>query len=466
MLGCYEHPVLSVAKRLVHPLVIFVSLIVAVALEQQRFDGLHLLLGSFAFLLASQVFDNFEFFEMPPATRRRGYLTLNHVFNLSIAWLVVLAVLGIVGGLSGVVGDYDARVLLWWGLITPLLLSLGHYLVSVYLDMLRRRGSIRRSVIVGANDLGYQLADRLHHQPSLMTRVEAFFDDRCGDRCEQDLKTVVFGGMDDVAAYVAKNQIDLVYITLPMFNHPRVVELVDALRDTTASIYFVPNVFVFDPVQARLDTVSGIPVISVFETPLTGINAVHKRIFDIVTASLILLAIAPLLLIIALLVKATSKGQVIFKQRRYGVDGEEILVYKFRSMRVCEDSQSVVQATRNDSRVTWVGAILRRTSLDELPQFFNVLQGTMSIVGPRPHAVAHNEYYRKLIHGYMWRHKVKPGITGWAQINGYRGETDTIDKMEGRVIYDIAYLKKWSLWMDITIIFKTLRLVIKDSQAY
>jgi len=338
--------------------------------------------------------------------------------------------------------------------------------VRGYLEFLRRRGKIRRSVIVGANELGYKLAQRIHHQHSLMIRVEAFFDDRCGDRCETELKNVVCGGLDDVTAYVARHEIDLVYITFPLFRHPRVVDLVNALRDTTASIYFVPDVFVFDLVQARLDNVNGIPVISVFETPLTGINAVNKRIFDIAAASLILLAITPLLLLIALSVKLTSKGPVIFKQRRYGMDGDEIQVYKFRSMSVCEDSRTVIQATKNDTRVTRVGAVLRRTSLDELPQFFNVLQGTMSIVGPRPHAVAHNEYYRKLINGYMWRHKVKPGITGWAQIHGYRGETDTIDKMEGRVIYDIAYLKSWSLRMDIAIILRTLKLVIKDSQAY
>ena len=463
MFGGYEHPVLSLAKRLVNPLIVFFSLIVAAALEQQAFDGLHLLLGIFAFLVASQVFDGFEFFEVS-ASARGG--NAGYALNLLIAWLVVLAILGAVGVLSGIAGDYNARVLLWWVLITPLLLFAGHSLVRAYLEMLRGQGSIRRSVIVGANELGRKLADRIHQQRSLMMRVEAFFDDRSGDRCESELKDIVFGGIDDVAAYVAKHEIDLVYITLPMFDYPRVVDLVSSLRDTTASIYFVPDVFMFDLVQARLDNVNGIPVISVFETPLTGINAVHKRVFDIVAAGLILLAIAPLMLVIAVLVKATSKGPVIFKQRRYGVDGDEILVYKFRSMSVCEDNQVVTQATQNDARVTRLGAILRRTSLDELPQFLNVLQGTMSIVGPRPHAVAHNEHYRKLIHGYMWRHKVKPGITGWAQINGYRGETDTIDKMEGRVIYDIAYLKSWSLWLDLTIIFKTMRLVLKDSQAY
>lgn len=463
MFGCYEHPALSLARRLVNPLVIFFSLIMVVVLEEKKFDGLYLLLGSFAFLIASQVFDNFEFFEPavsdPDAQRK-------HVFSLLIAWLIVLLLLGMIGVLSGMLGAYNTQVLVWWSLITPLLLFFGHSVVRGYLEFLRRRGNIRRSVIVGANELGYKLAQRIHQQRSLMIRVEAFFDDRCGDRCETELKNIVCGGIDDVTAYVARHEIDLVYITFPLFKHPRVVDLVNSLRDTTASIYFVPDVFVFDLVQARLDNVNGIPVISVFETPLTGINAVNKRIFDIIAASLILLAITPLLLLIALLVKLTSKGPVIFKQRRYGMDGDEIQVYKFRSMSVCEDSHAVIQATKNDARVTRLGAFLRRTSLDELPQFFNVLQGTMSIVGPRPHAVAHNEHYRKLIHGYMWRHKVKPGITGWAQIHGYRGETDTIDKMESRVIYDIAYLKRWSLRMDIAIILKTLKLVIKDSQAY
>jgi putative colanic acid biosynthesis UDP-glucose lipid carrier transferase len=463
MFGGYEHPVLSLAKRLVDPLLIFVSLIIAVSIESRDFDGLYLLLGVFAFLVAAQVFDGFEFFELP-YPRNTGIVL--HGRNLLVAWSVVLLILAAVGWFSGIIRGFDQRVLLLWSMLTPVLLFVGHSAVRAYLDVLRSRGSIRRSIIVGANDLGLKLAGRIHQQRSLMTRVEGFFDDRNDTRTDAKLKNVIFGGIADVPAYVARHEIDLVYITLPMLNHPRVIDLVNSLRDTTASIYFVPDVFMFDLVQARLDNVNGIPVISVFETPLTGINAVHKRAFDVAASGMILLAISPLLLVIALLVKLTSKGPVIFKQRRYGVDGDEILVYKFRSMSVCEDGGKVTQATQNDARVTPLGAILRRTSLDELPQLLNVLQGSMSIVGPRPHAVAHNEHYRKLIHGYMWRHKVKPGITGWAQINGFRGETDTIDKMEGRVIYDIAYLKNWSLWLDVMIIFRTLKLVLKDSQAY
>ena len=293
-----------------------------------------------------------------------------------------------------------------------------------------------------------------------------FFDDRVDDRCDPRLRPTVAGGLDDVAEYVTKFNIDLVYIALPILNHARVIDLVNSLRDTTASIYFVPDVFIFDLVQARLDSVNGVPVIAVFESPLVGINAVHKRLFDILASGMILFLIFPILMVLAVLVKLTSKGPVFFKQRRYGMDGEEILVYKFRSMSVSEDGQKVTQATKNDARVTPFGAFLRKTSLDELPQLINVLQGAMSIVGPRPHAIAHNEHYRKLIRGYMWRHKVKPGITGWAQVNGFRGETDTIDKMEGRVLHDIAYLKNWSIWLDCTIMLKTIKLVFKDTQAY
>jgi putative colanic acid biosynthesis UDP-glucose lipid carrier transferase len=175
---------------------------------------------------------------------------------------------------------------------------------------------------------------------------------------------------------------------------------------------------------------------------------------------------APLMALIALGVKLTSRGPVLFRQRRYGLNGEEINIYKFRSMTVCEDGPQVPQAVRNDPRITPFGRFLRRTSLDELPQLFNVIEGKMSLVGPRPHAVAHNEQYRKLICGYMIRHKVRPGITGWAQVNGLRGETETVDKMSARVKFDIDYLNQWSLWMDIKILVRTVLLVLRDERAY
>jgi putative colanic acid biosynthesis UDP-glucose lipid carrier transferase len=244
------------------------------------------------------------------------------------------------------------------------------------------------------------------------------------------------------------------------------VQLLEELQGTTASIFFVPDVFGTSIIQGRMLDINGVPVVGICESPFTGTNALVKRLSDIVLSSLILVLIAPLLLVLAIGVKLSSPGPVIFRQRRSGLDGEDIVVYKFRSMRTMEDGARVQQATRGDPRITPFGAFLRRSSLDELPQFINVLQGRMSVVGPRPHALAHNEMYRELVKAYMVRHKVRPGITGWAQINGHRGETDTIDKMKARVEYDLQYLRNWSLRLDLQIIARTIKLVFVDRNAY
>jgi putative colanic acid biosynthesis UDP-glucose lipid carrier transferase len=232
-------------------------------------------------------------------------------------------------------------------------------------------------------------------------------------------------------------------------------------------MYYVPDVFVFDLIQSRTTEFMGVPVVAMCETPFHGSRAIIKRGIDIVLTSLILAMIFPLLLGIAALVKLSSPGPIIFKQRRYGLDGKKILVYKFRSMTVTEDGESVVQAKKNDPRVTTIGKYLRRYSLDELPQLFNVLEGTMSLVGPRPHAVAHNEQYRRIIKGYMVRHKVLPGITGLAQVNGCRGETEKVEQMEARVRHDLDYLRHWSPLLDIKIILRTaINMLGGDSRAY
>jgi len=293
-----------------------------------------------------------------------------------------------------------------------------------------------------------------------------FFDDRTPDRIHSRGRYRMLGRIQEIADYVKKNNVQLVYLSLPMASQPRIKQLLDALKDTTASVYFVPDMFVTDLIQGRTDTICGMPVISVVETPFRGPDAVVKRASDIVLSVVILLLLSPVMLGIAAAIKLTSPGPVIFRQRRYGLWGQEIMVYKFRSMTVTEDGPVVTQARKDDARVTPLGRILRRTSLDELPQFINVLQGRMSIVGPRPHAVAHNEMYRPLIKSYMIRHKVKPGITGWAQVNGYRGETDSLEKMEARIRCDLDYLRNWSLRLDLYIVWRTIRLVFKDGAAY
>jgi putative colanic acid biosynthesis UDP-glucose lipid carrier transferase len=228
----------------------------------------------------------------------------------------------------------------------------------------------------------------------------------------------------------------------------------------------VPDLFSFNLLQARFDILSGIPIVAIRETPFYGATWLLKRFTDIALAGGALLILLPVLLLTALCIRIDSRGPVIFKQKRYGLDGREILVYKFRSMRVTEDGKAQFRAaSRNDSRITRVGAFIRKTSLDELPQLFNVLRGSMSIVGPRPHPVAMNEHYRREISGYMIRHKVKPGITGWAQVNGYRGGDD-LESMRKRIEFDLAYVRHWSLWLDFQILIKTVGVVWADTNAY
>jgi putative colanic acid biosynthesis UDP-glucose lipid carrier transferase len=272
--------------------------------------------------------------------------------------------------------------------------------------------------------------------------------------------------LDQLVKRARRGSIDIVYITFPMRAEERIRDVLVKLADTTASVYIVPDFFVFELLHARWTNINGLPAVSVFENPLYGIDGLAKRSVDLLLGTLGLAAAALPMLVIAAAVKLTSPGPVFFRQRRYGLDGREIQVWKFRSMICCDNGAAVQQATSDDDRVTRVGRLLRRTSLDELPQLFNVLEGSMSLVGPRPHANAHNELYRSLIDGYMLRHKVKPGITGLAQVNGYRGETETLEKMEQRVACDHQYIRDWSLWMDLKILAKTLGVVCSQRNAY
>jgi len=274
------------------------------------------------------------------------------------------------------------------------------------------------------------------------------------------------GAMSEIHAAVQRKQIDAIFVALPMRQVQRVMDLVQELRNTTVSIYYLPDLCALDLLQARMGELLGMPVVSMCETPFYGYGGLVKRMTDVAFAAAILLIAAPVMVGIALAIKLTSQGPVLFKQRRYGLDGREILVYKFRTMTVLEDGGRVPQATRTDSRVTRVGRFLRRYSLDELPQLFNVLQGTMSLVGPRPHAVAHNEEYRQLIKGYMVRHKAPPGITGLAQINGCRGETARVEDMQARLNYDLEYLRRWSPLLDLKILALTAVRVLRDEKAY
>jgi putative colanic acid biosysnthesis UDP-glucose lipid carrier transferase len=384
-----------------------------------------------------------------------------------VRWLQILAILLGIGYLTNYSTMMPRRVALVWVSITPLALIV----VTVFLHELARRimydpSRARRVAFVGCNEASLALARRMQGTADLGLAVQGFFDDRRPERLGVCGSARVLGTLGDLAGYVRRRGIDVIFIALPVRHMQRVLKLLDELHDTTASIYYVPDVFVFDLIQARTGEILGIPVVALCETPFCGYRGLVKRITDVALAAVVLVLAAPLMLAIALAVKRSSHGPVLFKQRRYGLDGEEIIVYKFRTMVVEENGSRVVQAKRDDERITRVGRFLRRHSLDELPQLINVLQGRMSLVGPRPHAVAHNEEYRKLIKGYMIRHKVPPGITGLAQVHGYRGETARVEDMQARVEYDLEYLRRWSPLLDFKILALTTLRLLRDEKAY
>jgi putative colanic acid biosynthesis UDP-glucose lipid carrier transferase len=447
----------ALLQATIDPLVAVGTLGAVVSFFGGRFDGACLILALLVFAMT------FPGSLARDAAASAGELAL----DIAAGWLAIVALLLFLGWASRTLDAFDPRVILAWSLATPAALFAAHRLLPVvWPRVLAAEGLQKTAVIAGANDLGRRLAARLRQNPLLGIRFAGYFDDRAAGRLQHVGPRENLGGLSTLADYARTSRVDVIYIALPMASQPRILKLLEELRDTTVSIYFVPDIFVADLIQARLDSIGGLPVVAVCESPFYGFNGIVKRISDFVLASLILLVISPLMLAIAAGIKLSSPGPVFFKQRRYGLDGRRIVVYKFRSMSVAEDGDEVRQATKDDERVTRFGAFLRRSSLDELPQFINVLQGRMSVVGPRPHAVAHNELYRKLIRGYMIRHKVKPGITGLAQVNGLRGETDTVDKMKARIDYDLAYLRNWSVLLDLQIILKTIVVVLQKRNAY
>ncbi len=454
LIGFGDRRLVGAVKRITDPMMVQVMLAAIWLLYREPFGREYALFSVIVFLMTY------------PGTlpfRTRQFRLLGQILS---SWVLVVAALCLIGWVSGSLSIFNVHAVVAWFVATPFAVWSLH-LVSPWLaPRIFAPAKPSRALIIGVNELAVRLAKTFNEDVMSGTSVIGFFDDRTQTRLPERNGLPVLGGLGAMREYLRVESVDQIYITLPMASQPRILSLLDDLRDCTASIYFVPDIFVYDLIQARVDQVDGIPVVAVCETPFYGTAGILKRWSDVILSMLAIALTAPLMLMIAAAVKLTSRGPVLFKQRRYGLDGEEMLVWKFRSMRVMEDGAEVRQATRHDDRVTGVGRWLRRTSLDELPQFFNVLQGTMSVVGPRPHAVAHNEMYRAAIKGYMVRHKVRPGVTGWAQVNGARGETDTVDKMERRVELDLWYLRNWSLKLDLMIILRTVLVVCRDPRAY
>ena len=453
-------PIVAFFKRLLDPFIIWASLILLTWVYDETFTGYYLVLIVVTFFISTYVYEQTAIYR----NWRRGRL-LAYIRDTLIGWGIVVVILLLIGYAANFYPFYSEQVILLWFIVAPLALISSHLIMRMIVAGMRVDKKTRSAVIIGANDTSKKLIEHINEFPFLFINLRGFFDERNDSRIEDGFGSRL-GDLTHVVQYILEHNIDFVFISLPMSSQPRIKKLMDELPDTTTSVYFLPDIYIFDLMQAHVDKVGDVPVVSMVESPFTGLDGAVKSIFDFVVALLILILLLPVMLCIALAVKITSPGPVIFKQRRYGLNGDDIIVYKFRSMTVSEDGAEVKQAKKNDQRVTKIGAFLRRTSLDELPQFINVLQGRMSIVGPRPHAVAHNEFYRKLIRGYMLRHKAKPGITGWAQVNGFRGETEVLEKMQGRVELDLHYLQNWSVLLDLYIIARTVWVVLRKDNAY
>jgi len=455
---------LSIFYRLLDALCITFSLLLSCWINRVVWDERCVLIVAVAvglFYVFAELNELYRSWRAAPFGEEFGYILLS--------WLGAILVLLFFAYATKTSESYSRRLMVTWFVLSPSVLVIWRFSLRQFLREIRSRNFNTRSVaIVGAGALGKRLARTITSARWMGMRLVGFYDDKKakGSQPVRDLSARIEGTLEELVQHVHDHKVDQVYIALPLRAGGRIKELVDNLSDTMASVYLIPDLFTFNLLHASWMDLDGIPAISIVENPYVGMGGWIKRLEDIMISSLILLVTAIPMLVISIAVKFTSSGPVIFRQRRHGLDGREIEVWKFRSMTVCENGGEVPQAQRCDPRVTRLGAFLRRTSLDELPQFINVLQGRMSVVGPRPHALAHNEQYRKVIRGYMLRHKVKPGITGYAQVSGWRGETDTFEKMEKRVEYDIEYIQNWSVWLDLKIIVLTIFKGFTGENAY
>jgi putative colanic acid biosynthesis UDP-glucose lipid carrier transferase len=439
--------------RLIDLSIILSGLLVAVLAYNVSFTPLYTstaLAASVVFMLCAEALGLYRSW--------RASTVLRMMLITSATWFLCAMFVVLLGFFAKVSTDVSRVVIGGWFVISWFSLMSWRFIFRQILRAMRVRGyNSRVAAIVGLNANAIRMRDEIVGSPDLGIRFTGFYDDRCVKRLLEDHPDeALLGCIEELMDQAKEGGVDLIFIALPLKAQVRIAEILMRCGDTTASVHLIPDFFTYNLLHARMGSVGSVETLSIYETPIFGFNDFLKRSFDVVFSSFIVCLIALPMLIIAAAVKFTSRGPVIFKQARYGLDGKRIFVWKFRSMSTMDNGAKVVQATKGDARITKVGAFIRRTSLDELPQFINVLQGRMSVVGPRPHAVAHNEEYRKLIPYYMLRHKVKPGITGWAQINGFRGETDTLDKMEGRIDHDLDYIRNWSLFMDIKIIFLTI----------
>ena len=460
-IGSAEPPLIVLLREALNPAVVVGTFIACIWIYGQRWSAEYLTAAALAVALSGSLLPKPAFGQLDNLTRFTRV-----VRQLCAQWMWTAAGLLLVAFITRTAWIFSHKVFITWFIATPFTLALGNFVArETVARLMSRKVLVRTHVVIGANSAGFEIARRLKENAHF-GRFVGFFDDRDSLRLPGIGEHQLIGKLEDVVRYVRENRINVTHVAIPVMSSSRLQRVLHELCDTTTSVYFIPDVMTCEMLQGRMMELGGIPVVAIRESPFCGTDALTKRASDFVLGALLFASFLPLMATIALIIGLTSKGPVLFRQRRYGLDGEEITIYKFRTMTVSEDGEDLVQARRNDPRVTPIGRLLRRTSLDELPQLINVLNGSMSLVGPRPHAIAHNEKYRAEIPGYMLRHKVRPGITGWAQVHGLRGETDTLDKMRERIKYDLEYLRNWSLWLDITILLRTALRIWKDRNAY
>lgn len=451
---------LSVLYRIADAVLVFAVLYISINVHGYSFNQYYINAGLFSttiFLLLAESNDLYRSWRSIPFMKQAWMTT--------VIWLSTALIIVVVAYLINIDKNYSRIILLTWFVAVFLVLVTWRLCFRRILYCVRSRDfNTRSAAIIGVNDTAIQLAQEFFNNPRHGVRFLGYYDDRHPSRLEENVR--LEGDINDLTEIAKSGKVDNIYISLPLTAEDRTVKILDGLSDTTATVSILPNFFTYNLLRSSWQPIGDVLTLSVHDTPILGSTGVLKRIEDIVLFLLLFPILLVPLLIISIAVKLSSSGPVIFRQKRYGLDGRQFEVFKFRTMRTLENGDNIVQAKKNDERVTPLGKVLRKYSLDELPQIFNVLLGDMSIIGPRPHAVAHNEEYRKLIRGYMLRHKIKPGITGWAQVNGFRGETETVQKMHDRVKYDLEYMQKWSLLFDLKILYLTVanaKLIISNA---
>ena len=443
---------LAMFTRALDALLIFAAQFAALRFCGFRWDAGQAVGLAMALLVFGAVAEYNGLYQTPPGER------LIHQLGKVIAiWPTVVSILLLIAFGTKTSQRFSRLAAVSWFVATPISMALLRLCLRLVLRQFYARvGRPRTIAIVGCTPLAQRLIDIMKQDATLSLELAGVYDDRVERRqVRADVAGMVVGNLTQLIDDIRAAKLNRVYLTLPLRAEDRVSDILHRLADTTATVYYVPDLSTFTLLRARITSVGHIPAFSIFDSPFQGMDGSLKRAEDLFFGTLALIMAGIPMILVAIAIKLTTHGPVFFRQRRYGLGGKEIRVFKFRTMTVAEDGNAVARATQGDNRVTAIGAILRRTSIDELPQLFNVLGGSMSLVGPRPHAIAHNEQYRSIVGNYMLRHKVKPGITGWAQVNGLRGETDVTEKMRKRVEFDLYYINNWNLFFDIQIMWLT-----------